>query len=104
MSKDMYPRVILKRMSKISIMQKACGQFRNTMIMEKLGLKAYTANRLLNELCKEGKLKKTLISGQWFFARPQHEFDETKVKRKIYKKQVVETAIKYNETLIKKWV
>ena len=80
------------------------GQHKSCELSKLINFNKAATARKLNELCSLGKIKRERIRGIYFYANNDFEFNETKVKRKAYTRQIAETAIKYNETLIKKWV
>ena len=78
------------------------GQHRVTELCEKLSLSPHIIGRYANELCSEGRLKRTQISGIIFYAKPDYMFDETPLKRgKIRKPQ---PKIQFNSLLTKAWI
>ena len=77
------------------------GQHRVTELCEKLSLSPHIIGRYANELCSEGRLKRTQISGILFYAKPDHLFDETPLTRTAIRKKT--DTFNFNPMLTKAW-
>ena len=93
--------MVARLANKEKLYNRVFTQHRVKEFCEELSWSPHIVGRYLNELCAEGRLKRTQISGILFYAKPDHLFDETPLTRTAIRKKT--DTFNFNPMLTKAW-